>query len=334
MLKRRIKQASVEFLSLCPRGKNRMPVVYKSDDMVEVQTLSKFDDDRGELLAVAWAPEIRDVVGDIADRDVTKAMCHSFARNGMNLDIRHDGKAVGKDRAYVAENFTVQKGDERFADWKDYQGNPVDVTGAWAVLVKIDDADLRANYRNGGWEGVSFFGRCALEMEKSEDSASQSPYAAAMRLPKTTSTPPEDTDMPLSDTDLSKIQDMIQKAVAPEPKAAADEPELPDPTDPVAVEKHLKKIRVAKAAASVDWNDPEAVEKHLASIKGETASKEDEGEDTEALKKQISELEIRLQKAQNVSNVPDSAGDAAVQKHNDLRAVGKRMASYGYGSKN
>jgi len=59
--------------------------------------------------------------------------------------------------------FTIQQSDERFADWKDYDDNSVDVSGGAAARIQINDPDLRAAYREGEWDGVSLFGPAAVE---------------------------------------------------------------------------------------------------------------------------------------------------------------------------
>lgn len=161
---RRIKSAQITHIALCPRGKNRMPVLYKADDSTaQFETLIRASDDAGELTAVVWTPDVPDVDGDFADRSVVKQMAYGFNRDHRQLDLRHDGKTLDKSRAYVAENFIVAKGDERFADWKDYDGTPVNLEGAWAVVIKIDDPELRRAYRNGAWNGVSMFGPAVME---------------------------------------------------------------------------------------------------------------------------------------------------------------------------
>src|SRR5690606_3383333 len=166
---RRIKKARITHISLVPRGANRMPVLYKQDGSIQFDLLTKVGsdfDEEGELLAVVYVPELRDSQGDIASAKVVKEMMHSFAKEGKGIDIRHDGKPVGKDRAFVAEQFLVQKGDSRFAGFKDYDGNEVDVTGAWAVIIKIEDEELRRLYREGQWNGVSMGGVGEVEEEK------------------------------------------------------------------------------------------------------------------------------------------------------------------------
>ena len=167
---RRIKQAHIRFISLVPRGANQLPVIYKSDDnTVEFDTLVKSDMEEGTITSIVYAPEHRDSQGDIASATVIKEMAHEFAKSGEGIDIRHDGKVVPRDKAFVAESFIVQKGDPRFSDMKDYGGNPVDVTGAWAAVLKIEDESLRQEYRDGKWNGVSMGGTASVETEKSDD---------------------------------------------------------------------------------------------------------------------------------------------------------------------
>lgn len=166
---RRIKKAKIDFISLVPLGANRMPVIYKDDGALEIDTISRMDD-KGELLAVVYAPELRDTQGDIASAEVVKEMAYDFVANGAKIDIRHDGKKVEKSRARIAETFIVHASDKRFHDWKTNDNRPVDLTGAWATVIKIDDPELRRLYREGGWNGVSMGGTAVVEHEKQDES--------------------------------------------------------------------------------------------------------------------------------------------------------------------
>jgi len=169
--KRRIKKARIDFISLVPRGANQLPVLYKSDESrIAIQTLFKGDIDHGEVTAIVYAPEKRDSQGDIASADVIKEMAADFLRRGGEIDIRHNGKALSKEDVYIAESFIVQKGDARFADMKDYSGDPVgDMTGSWAVVLKIENEQLRDLYREGKWEGVSMAGPAEVDFTEKED---------------------------------------------------------------------------------------------------------------------------------------------------------------------
>lgn len=166
MATKRIKKANIKFVSLVPRGKNRLQVIYKADGTFELPTLVKASeqfDENGELLAVVYPVGKPDTDGHWADAEAVRGMAHSHARNGLALDIHHNGKPLTKEQAYVAESFVIQKGDQRFEGWKDYEGNPADVTGGWAQLIKVEDPILRKAYRDGGWAGVSLYGHGELE---------------------------------------------------------------------------------------------------------------------------------------------------------------------------
>lgn len=173
---RRIKKAKIQFISLVPRGANRLPVIFKSDqgkDTFDFDLIFKASTDfleKGELYACVYAPELRDSQGDIASASVIKDMMHDAAKNGLNVDVRHNEQALKKDDAFIAESFEIQKGDERFAGMKTYDGKAVDVTGGWGVVIKIDSEDLRKQYREGKWNGVSMSGPAVMELEK-EDQA-------------------------------------------------------------------------------------------------------------------------------------------------------------------
>ena len=173
-MNRRIKRGKIEFISLCKRGANRMPVIYKADGAFDIEMLLKAADDfaeRGEVLGVVYAPENRDTQGDIASAAVIKDLMYDAAQRGEMIDIMHDGKALTNEQIFVAERFIVQKGDERFSDFKDYEGKVVDVTGAWATVLKVDDADLRKQFKKGDWNGLSMGGIADLALEKNDSLA-------------------------------------------------------------------------------------------------------------------------------------------------------------------
>jgi len=171
---RRIKRASISTISLVPKGANQIPVLYKSDDNhIQFDTIIKDNlVEKGELVAIVYAPEMRDSQGDIASASVIKEMAYEFAKNGLgSIDLQHDGKDISKEDAFVAESFIVEKGDGRFSEVADYSGNIIkDLTGAWAVVIKIENEDLKKLYKEGKWNGVSMYGSAeVVETEKSDD---------------------------------------------------------------------------------------------------------------------------------------------------------------------
>ena len=165
---RRIKHAEVKRLALCKRGKNRMTTIYKSEGDTEYASLTKAGPEvgfeLGELLNVIWPKGLKDADGDFVDTTTAiDSILASLVANGGKVDIEHDGEVLPRDAVEIVEVFTIQKSDERFHGWKDYDGNEVDVTGGAASRIKINDPDLRAAYRNGDWDGVSLFGPAAVE---------------------------------------------------------------------------------------------------------------------------------------------------------------------------
>lgn len=342
----RIKKVSVKWLSLCKRGANQMPVLYKSEDgTASVQTIVKeMDsfDEQGELLAIGYIPEYVDSHGHGADASVCKEMAHTFMRNGAKLDIRHNNKLIARDRAYVAESFIIQPDDPRFRDIKDYSGNPVDPTGGWATLIKIEDPELRKLYREEGWDGVSFEGPAQLEKDESPDfekiskalksftdrlnqeSEDMKPEeleailkkqgdstVAALKeaisplvteLKKTTDALAKDADEADTEPDEKGAKDKSKKTDL----AKSDKSKAPvfegDPDNPEEVEAHLKKMRRFELRKSVKWDDAESVREYH--VKLRKLEDEDEGPGDDADDDDYDGSDEDLRKEERRSSVP------------------------------
>lgn len=338
---RRIKKATIDFISLVPAGANRLPVIYKSDGFVDFDTVVKASDDAGELTAVVYAPEHRDSQGDIASAEVIRDMAHSFQKGGGQIDIRHDGKAVSKDRAYVAESYVVQKGDERFADLKDRDGRAVDAAGAWAVLIKIDDPELRRLYREGEWGGVSMAGRAeVVATEKSDDTDEPPGWFTKTLRALGLGGGSQEIDMKKEEIEalLKASQDAIVAALkgdAPATPPAAPTAPTVDMNDPVAVEKHLAGLRAAELRKGVDFTDPVQVEGYLRKLKGEPEVSDDEAGIEKDDSPEVRELKQKLAKARKVSRQApaapaeqdDSLADFA-KGERDAITRGRAMAAF------
>lgn len=173
--KRKILKGYVEFLSLCPRGANTIQTVYKADDgtnkNISFAAITKDLTEQGELIACVYSPDLVDSQGDTASAKVIKQMAYDFAHSGVGIDIRHDNKAIPAEEAFVAESFIIQKGDPRFAGIKNYDGEVVDVTDGWGVVIKIEDDRLKDLYRSGAWGGISMGGLVLTEDSEKEDGA-------------------------------------------------------------------------------------------------------------------------------------------------------------------
>lgn len=353
-MKRRLRRAKIKFLSLVPRGANRLPTILKDDGAFEVCLLTKDMTDNGELHAIVYAPEFRDSQNDIASAAVIKDMAYDAAKHGVEIDVRHDGKAVGKDRAYVAESFIVQKDDPRFEGLKDYDGNAVNPEGSWGVVIKIDDPELKKSYQDGSWRGVSMAGVAEVEHEKQDD-ANCFVKALAKKLGLTESNH-EENDMALTQEDIQKITEGVvatmtkqadekAKADAEAIKKTADEKakaddnasKVPvkapffkgDPTNADDVKTHQVALRKHKLMADVDWSDPESVAKLQETLKAE-AGDDPKASEIAKLQGQIDTLQGRSNQSHGGGGQP--AGDeffVGIDKEfQEAAAVGSAMAKY------
>ena len=335
---RKITRAIVMAIALCKRGKNNLETIFKSKgaEVVRLDTISKSSED-GSLLAVVYAPNIPDEDGHVAeDLKVIEESAHEFLRDFRKLDIEHDGKALTDKQAYVAESFIVGEGDKRFADWKDYDGKPVDVTGGWAVKIQIDDPELRAAYRNGDWDGVSMFGLAATEPTMERKAASQ----RVLDRMKRSADPEQELDMDekelkamfkslgdnlvtaINEIAPSKKKEDVEDDLDPIAKAVAaiEKPEVPDDlTDAKAMDIFAKsmasyELKVKAAKGELTASDVVEMSKALTSTMptNEEAGIEDEDSPREReLKREL--FEVR--KSRNT----DAEGD----QEDSLEAVAK-----------
>lgn len=270
---RRIRKANISFISLVPSGANKIEAVYKDDGSVTFGSLLKTSDtfdEQGLLTAVVYAPELRDSQGDIADAAVVKQMAHDFIANGAKIDIRHDGKAVPAEKARIAESFIVEKTDTRFHNWTDRDGKPVNLEGAWATIIKIEDPELRKMYRSGEWAGVSMGGTAVVEQEKSLEKMLEE---ILTKITGTPNTPTNDTTMDEAKI-LKAITDgqtalaatlvtAIKEALKPEPPKtevpANKEEDAPkftgDPENPRALQVHSRKLQLYQLRKGTNMND-------------------------------------------------------------------------------
>lgn len=340
MTKRRFTKANVNFLSLCKRGKNRLPVIYKAEgEVLDLDMLLKADkdfNDNGELTAIVYAPEFRDRDGDIASADVIKKAMYDASRKGVGIDIRHNEVALAKDKVFIAENFIVQKNDPRFDNMKDYDGNAVDVTGAWAVVLKVEDAELRKSYREDGWNGISMAGTAAVVVEKS-DTADQVVKLLAELIGKPKL---ENADMPMTKEEKDELAATIAVAVAKavvevKPvvtvvKEDADEAPIfkGDKGDIKAIKAHrinVKKYELRKSADLTTDEGIEAYEKALEEFNASLAPVKVEKTDRE--KELEAELaQIRKGSNQAVEGNREGTAKVTITKEETQSNIGKSMA--------
>jgi len=278
--KRQILKAKIGFISLCPAGANTIRTMYKSDDgdkNIDLQVLSNKMTEQGEITCVVYAPDMEDSQGDQATAAVIKDFAYDFAKNGGEIDIRHNEKPLSKEDIFVAESMIIQAGDERFEKMEDYDGDPVDVTGGWGVVLKVEDEELRDLYRSGEWGGVSMGGMMRVKDTSDESNVEKilkTIFAPLLKLKKQ-----ENTDMSLSDKDLKQVVEVVNKSLeardeviakkAEEVKAAKEKAEkenasetklgigMTEPvlkTDPSAddISRHRKNLAIYELSKKVD----------------------------------------------------------------------------------
>jgi hypothetical protein len=321
---REILDADILFISLCPAGKNGLATLYKADGHAEFQGLTKALDDfdeRGQLVACVWAPDKADSEGDFARVEAIEKMAHSFLRNAGKVDLLHDCKALGADAAFVAESFIIQKGDPRFDGMTDYDGEVVDVTGGWGVVMQINDPALRKAYRDGEWAGVSMYGPARVreaELDKAKVKALRN-----LITPQENDMKPEEiqaaltkglADFAKSDEFKAAVKAAVAPPKAPEPDPKKTEPEAPklpdgiDLDDPEALAKHAAELTAEARKAEVKWDDPKSVAEYAEYLKAQKA-------------------DPKKSKKPKSSNVGDGDAEESEDEEAELIAKGRSFAA-------
>jgi hypothetical protein len=326
---KKIKRAKVTRVALCRRGKNGMKTLFKAEGKpdakgnvegtVEVGALVKGDNiEQGELLAVVYAPNKPDADGDFADAEVIKSMQRGYMRDHQELDIEHEGKALTREQAYVAESFLIAKGDDRFKSWKQYDGTPTgDLTGAWGVVIQIEDPALRKAFREDGWDGVSLFGTAAVEQVDTKAASQRVAERLSAALNKKDKLDMDKEAMlellksfgaTLKEQILSELKPKKEEVAA---KAVIEPPSFEgDPTNPTDLEKFEKAMRgyeLRKALAEGKLTAAQITEMRKA-LEETQPSDEDAGiekSDTSEVKT----LKRQLFKAKKRSNAPAKGKD-------------------------
>jgi hypothetical protein len=253
-----IVKAEIKFVSLCKRGKNRLSTLYKSDGSpIQAETLilkaTPESMEKGELTALVYVPHKLDADKEWAGEAVVKAMAYSHAEHDFAIDMEHDGKSLSKADILVVESFLVQKGDPRFQDVTDLDGQKVDATGAWAQVYKLKNESLRALYKSGGWDGVSMGGVGARRPGEPLKKSKETPMTPDERAALVKEIVGEVTKALKPET---KEKPPIQKSAGPKPPK--------DPTDLKAIREFRKAMEDKRIMDSVDWDDPESIAKHEA----------------------------------------------------------------------
>jgi hypothetical protein len=321
--KARILRGRITHISLVDRGANQIETLYKAEDdgSFEIHTLMAKSSEEGLLTALVYLPEQVDAHGHIASMEVIKSLCHDyFSEGGGQIDVMHDLEDI-QGGAHIAESFMVQKGDPRFAGIKDYDGNVVDPTGSWGVIIKLQDERLRALYREGRFNGVSMFGKGVLA--PTEQVTKQFQNALADRLGS-----PSQGDDSMNEEQMTKLLEKffqpinkrlekLEKLEKPEPKPEPEpvqksEPEIKFEGDPTSAEdlaKHKDKV----FQASCDLNTLEGIEKwekyQAAKAEPKEVKKVEEVEESEEIKKALADKAGLEKKIADLRKASSQKGD-------------------------
>lgn len=339
MARRITKIKRVRFVSLVPAGANNLPVLYKSKDRVQLTCLTKVGadfQDKGELLSVVYAPNYFDVDDDTASANLVKDMAHAFAKEGHKLDVHHDGKALTAEQAFAAENFIIQPNDARFADFKDLDGEPVDVTGGWATLIKINDPALRLKFKNGELAGTSMEADAMVRTIKSKDEDLEGAFSkiiksfASLLGQRSTESTDQEDEIDMKSEELETLLKAnntlllaeVDKKLAPLKKGKAkdaepddetdDDEETEDETETPDDSETVKKLRKQLKAARKELAEQEA------ETDDETDGDEDDETDGEedvsklskaALAKELKKSKARIAKLEKASGTASDETD-------------------------
>lgn len=296
-------------------------------------------EEKGQLTAVVYAPEHRDAQGHIASADVIEKMAHSFMEEGAKLDIKHNLKDLKKNQAYVAESFIIQKGDPRFTGIKDHLGKETDPTGGWGMILQLLDEDLKKQYREGKWNGVSLFSYPGeYQLEPEDDPVKKALDEFQRRLQGKSDFTMDKNEL----ADLLKANnEALIAALKPkeekkeEPKSGGPEDGKPifkgDFTDIEALKKFQNEVQLYELRQKYDFTEPTQLAKYveeLEEFKKSNSREQDSNEDqrksdssdsdpeTQRLEAQVEALQKELAKKKKQSKAPitDTSNDSFLAK--------------------
>lgn len=152
--KRRLKDVSVQYISLVGKGANKKQILWKAVDAAGRQPLGrtvkigKVDDEKRLVYGIVYSPDEVDSQGDMMDAGEVEKMAYDFMRAGrtQQVDRQHDEQP---DEGFVAESWLLKAADPVFADQP---------AGSWAVAIKVENDDTWALVKSGDIGGISLGG--------------------------------------------------------------------------------------------------------------------------------------------------------------------------------
>lgn len=152
---RKLKNINVKFVSLVDKGANGKDIILKTAEDIgkslKTIVLAKTDKVKKMVYGIVYAPGEEDSQGDFSTAEEIEKASQLFMKSMriQNIDKQHNMEVQ---KAFVAENWIVRKGDEYFNE-----------VGAWAVGIKIEDEELWKACESGEIGGLSLFGYAETE---------------------------------------------------------------------------------------------------------------------------------------------------------------------------
>lgn len=165
--KRLITGFTVNFISLVDQPANGKEIILKSVDAKQPEgadrfrrefAITKSDSDKQIVYGLVAVPGETDTQGDVYTAQAVEKAMEEFmfyGWNNRNIDREHDYEARD---AFVRESWIVKENDSFFSE-----------IGAWAVGIKVNNADLWAVIKSGEVGGLSLAG-WAYEFSDTDDS--------------------------------------------------------------------------------------------------------------------------------------------------------------------
>ncbi|GAB5520332.1 MAG: XkdF-like putative serine protease domain-containing protein [Rhodothermales bacterium] len=176
---RQLSNLHVTFLSLVDKGANQKQIVWKAETPAETEPqfrrivdVIKFDEDEQLVYGVVYEPDVLDAHGDTATAAEIKKAAHLFLKEARtaSVDKQHD---LDPQQGYIAESWIVRAQDPNLPETK---------AGAWAVAIKVENAETWALVKSGDITGISLYGYAEVEdldeVTKSETPKSDAPVRA------------------------------------------------------------------------------------------------------------------------------------------------------------
>jgi len=153
----KLKDITVEFISIVPSGANQKQIIHKDENGVQAFHLRilKQDEDQRMVYGIVYSPgtsETEDTQGDFMEAEEIRKTAFDFMANARihNVDSDHDFEAG---QGFVAESWiTKSEGDLKDPMFPD------EPEGSWAVGIYVSDDEVWEGVKSGEYNGLSMAG--------------------------------------------------------------------------------------------------------------------------------------------------------------------------------